>query len=111
MEKKGKLRRITLKERMILCLAAFFAALGVQIALSGYQSTAVQAVLDQQMGCFHAISRFQGGVENAIGALEDYRWESGEGEDVLDRLKTAQSTCNAWLWAHRDRDGRAGKCQ
>ena len=98
LEKKGKLRRITLKERMILCLAAFFAALGVQIALSGYQSTAVQAVLDQQMGCFHAISRFQGGVENAIGALEDYRWESGEGEDVLDRLKTAQSTCNAWLW-------------
>ena len=47
LEKKGKLRRITLKERMILCLAAFFAALGVQIALSGYQSTAVQAVLEK----------------------------------------------------------------
>ena len=56
-------RQITLKQRMGLCLAAFFAAFAMQLTLNGYQSRAVQAVQDAQMGCFNAISRFQGGVE------------------------------------------------
>ena len=57
-------RQITLKQRMGLCLAAFFAAFAMQLTLNGYQSRAVQAVQDAQMGCFNAISRFQGGVES-----------------------------------------------
>ena len=40
---KRKLQ-ITLKQRIGLCLAAFFAALAMQIALNGYQARAVQAV-------------------------------------------------------------------
>ena len=90
--------QLTLKQRIGLCLAAFFAALAAQIALNGYQSRAVQAVQDQQMGSFNAISRFQGGVENSISALEDYRWENSESEDIVARLQSASSTCNAWLW-------------
>ena len=90
--------QITLKQRIGLCLAAFFAALAVQIALNGYQSKAVQAVQDEQMGSFNAISRFQGGVENSIAALADYRWENSEPDEIITRLQSASSTCNAWLW-------------
>ena len=41
-------RQITLKQRMGLCLAAFFAAFAMQLTLNGYQSRAVQAVQDAQ---------------------------------------------------------------
>ena len=34
-------RQITLKQRMGLCLAAFFAAFAMQLTLNGYQSRAV----------------------------------------------------------------------
>ena len=91
-------RQITLKQRMGLCLAAFFAAFAMQLTLNGYQSRAVQAVQDAQMGCFNAISRFQGGVESSISVLENYRWENSEPEVIIDRLQSASSTCNAWLW-------------
>ena len=50
------------------------------------------------MGCFNAISRFQGGVESSISVLENYRWENSEPEEIIDRLQSASSTCNAWLW-------------
>ena len=56
-------RQSTLKQRMSLCLAAFFVALAAQIVLSFYQSGTVLRELDDQMGNFNAISRFQGGVE------------------------------------------------
>ena len=91
-------RQITLKQRMGLCLAAFFAAFAMQLTLNGFQSRAVQAVQDAQMGCFNAISRFQGGVESSISVLENYRWENSEPEEIIDRLQSASSTCNAWLW-------------
>ena len=69
-------RQSTLKQRMVLCLTAFFAALAVQIVLSFYQSGTVLRELDDQMGNFNAISRFQNGVERSLTALDDYRWES-----------------------------------
>ena len=90
--------RFTLKQRMGLCLAAFFAAFAMQLALNGYQSRAVQAVQDAQMGSFNAISRFQGGVESSISVLENYRWENSETDELMERLQSASSTCNAWLW-------------
>ena len=83
-------RQITLKQRMGLCLAAFFAAFAMQLTLNGYQSRAVQAVQDAQMGCFNAISRFQGGVESSISVLENYRWENSEPEVIID--------IEIWLW-------------
>ena len=90
--------RITLKQRIGLCLAAFFTALAVQIALNSFQTRAVREVQDELMSSFNAISRFQGGVENSIGALEDYRWENSETGEIITRLQAASSTCNAWLW-------------
>ena len=102
-------RQITLKQRMGLCLAAFFAAFAMQLTLNGYQSRAVQAVQDAQMGCFNAISRFQGGVESSISVLENYRWENSEPEEIIDRLQSASSTCNAL--AHRYQPEQSGKRQ
>lgn len=86
---------------MGLSLALFFAALAMQIMINSYQSRAVQKVLDDQMGSFHAISRFQGGVESSISVLEDYRWENGDAEEMLTRLRQAHSTSDAWLWRVR----------
>lgn len=83
---------------MGLCLALLFAALAMQIMINSYQSRAIQDVLDDQMGSFHAISRFQGGVESSISVLESYRWENGDAEEMLARLDQAHSTCDAWLW-------------
>ena len=91
-------RRMTLKGQISLCLAAFFLALAGQIFLSFYQSGTVLRELDDQMGNFNAISRFQGGVESSISVLENYRWEDSEPEEIIDRLQSASSTCNAWLW-------------
>ena len=106
MEKRNWRRGATLKQRMGLCLAAFFAAFVLQLVLNGYQARAVQQVQDDQMGAFNAISRFQGGVESSIGILDGYRWENGETEEMLEKLRTACSTCNAWLWRIRsDLDG------
>ena len=101
MEKRNWKRSVTLKQRMVLCLAAFFAAFALQLALNGYQARAVQQVQDDQMGNFNAISRFQGGVESSISILEAYRWENGETEEMLEKLQAACSTSNAWLWRIR----------
>ena len=72
---------------MVLCLAAFFAAFALQLALNGYQARAVQQVQDDQMSNFNAISRFQGGVESSISILEAYRWENGETTPNIETLK------------------------
>ena len=101
MEKRNWKHSVTLKQRMVLCLAAFFAAFALQLALNGYQARAVQQVQDEQMGNFNAISRFQGGVESSISILEAYRWENGETEEMLEKLQAACSTSNAWLWRIR----------
>ena len=54
MEKRNWKHIVTLKQRMVLCLAAFFAAFALQLALNGYQARAVQQVQDDQMGNFNA---------------------------------------------------------
>ena len=92
MEKRNWKRSVTLKQRMVLCLAAFFAAFALQLALNGYQARAVQQVQDDQMGNFNAISRFQGGVESSISILEAYRWENGETEEKVKKATKKATT-------------------
>ena len=79
-------RRMTLKGQISLCLAAFFLALAGQIFLSFYQSGTVLRELDDQMGNFNAISRFQNGVERSLSAMEDYRWEYGDAKALTEEL-------------------------
>ena len=89
---------MTLKQRITLGLAAFLLALAAQIFLGFYQSGTVLRELDDQMGDFNAISRFQGGVERSLTALNDYRWEYGDSDALLEELDASFSTTNAWLW-------------
>ena len=91
-------REMTLKQRIGLCLAAFFMALAAQIFLSFYQSGTVLRELDDQMGNFNAISRFQNGVQQSLNALESYRWEYGDAGELLDQLHSSSSVMSAWLW-------------
>ena len=91
-------RRMTLKGQISLCLAAFFLALAGQIFLSFYQSGTVLRELDDQMGNFNAISRFQNGVQQSLNALESYRWEYGDAGELLDQLHSSSSVMSAWLW-------------
>ena len=91
-------REMTLKQRIGLCLAAFFMALAAQIFLSFYQSGTVLRELDDQMGNFNAISRFQNGVEQSLSAMENYRWEYGDAKALTEELNRAFSVTNAWLW-------------
>lgn len=60
MEKRNWKHSVTLKQRMVLCLAAFFAAFALQLALNGYQARAVQQVQDDQMSNFNAIQPLSG---------------------------------------------------
>ena len=89
---------MTLKGQISLCLAAFFLALAGQIFLSFYQSGTVLRELDDQMGNFNAISRFQNGVEQSLSAMENYRWEYGDAKALTEELNRAFSVTNAWLW-------------
>ena len=91
-------RSMTLKQRITLGLAVFLLALAAQIFLSFYQSGTVMQRLDDQMGEFNAISRFQGGVERSLTVLSDYRWEYGDADAFLNGLDSSFSTMNAWLW-------------
>ena len=91
-------RRMTLKGQISLCLTAFFLALAGQIFLSFYQSGTVLRELDDQMGNFNAISRFQNGVEQSLSAMENYRWEYGDAKALTEELNRAFSVTNAWLW-------------
>ena len=77
-------RQCTLKQRMVLCLTAFFAALAAQIVLSFYQSGTVLRELDDQMGNFNAISRFQNGVERSLSAMAAFRWEYCDAKDLTE---------------------------
>ena len=92
-------RRMTLKGQISLCLAAFFLALAGQIFLESFtESGTVLRELDDQMGNFNAISRFQNGVERSLSAMEDYRWEYGDAKALTEELHSAFSVTNAWLW-------------
>ena len=82
-------RSMTLKQRITLGLAAFLLALAAQIFLSFYQSGTVLRELDDQMGRFNAISRFQDGVERSLTALSDYRWEYGDADELEASIRRA----------------------
>lgn len=103
--------KLTLKQRICLCLGTFFLALTAQIFLSFYQSNTVLRQLDDQLGNINAISSFQNGVEQSLTAMESYRWEYGDSEELLAQLRGAFSVTNAWLWRIEDELGAVSEEQ
>lgn len=88
---------LTLKGRIVLFLAAFFAALLVQLYLNQIQSNVILDRMDRQIGNFHSISEFSGGVDSQLTALENFRWENGDASALAQTLQEATSTADAWL--------------
>ncbi len=91
-------RHLTLKGRIILFLIAFFAALMMQMYVNHYQSNVVLDQLDRQMGNFHSISQFSSGIGRQLTALENFRWESGDANALMQTLQSGSTTADTWLW-------------
>lgn len=91
-------RHLTLKGRIILFLAAFFAALMVQMYVNHYQSNVVLDQLDRQTGNFHSISQFSSGIDRQLTALENFRWENGDANALLQTLQSGSTTADTFLW-------------
>ena len=91
-------RHLTLKGRIILFLTAFFAALMVQMYVNHYQSNVVLDQLDRQTGNFHSISQFSSGISRQLTALENFRWENGDANALMQTLQSGSTTADTWLW-------------
>lgn len=91
-------RHLTLKGRIILFLTAFFAALMMQMYVNHYQSNVVLDQLDRQMGNFHSISQFSSGIGRQLTALENFRWENGDANALMQPLQSGSTTADTWLW-------------
>lgn len=91
-------RHLTLKGRIILFLTAFFSALMVQMYVNHYQSNVVLDQLDRQTGNFHSISQFSSGISRQLTALENFRWENGDANALLQILQNGATTADTWLW-------------
>ena len=96
-------RHISLKGRILLFFAAFFAALLVQLYVNHYQSNVILDQLDRQTGNFHSISQFSSGIESQLTALESFRWENGDLTALAQVLQSGSTTADAWL-RHIDGD-------
>lgn len=91
-------RHLTLKGRIILFLTAFFAALMMQMYVNHYQFNVVLDQLDRQMGNFHSISQFSSGIGRQLTALENFRWENGDANALMQTLQSGSTTADTWLW-------------
>lgn len=87
-----------LKGRIILFLTAFFAALMVQMYVNHYQSNVVLDQLGRQTGNFHSISQFSSGISRQLTALENFRWENGDANALMQNLQSGSTTADTWLW-------------
>lgn len=87
-----------LKGRIILFLTAFFAALMVQMYVNHYQSNVVLDQLGRQTGNFHSISQFSSGISRQLTALENFRWENGDANALMQTLQSGSTTADTWLW-------------
>ncbi len=91
-------RHLTLKGRIILFLTAFFAALMVQMYVNHYQSNVVLDQLGRHTGNFHSISQFSSGISRQLTALENFRWENGDANALMQNLQSGSTTADTWLW-------------
>lgn len=91
-------RHLTLKGRIILFLTAFFAALMVQMYVNHYQSNVVLDQLDRHTGNFHSISQFSSGISRQLTAPENFRWENGDANALMQNLQSGSTTADTWLW-------------
>lgn len=89
--------RMTLLGRIALFLSVFGAAMALQIGIDYYQAAYVLAPLEQRSESIQTISRFLNDVEACITALENYRWDYGDIEALLNTVQTSRERSAAHL--------------
>lgn len=88
---------MTLLGRIALFMAAFSAAIALQIGIDYYQTAYVLNPLEERSESIQTISRFLNDVEACITALENYRWDYGDTESLLATVQTSRERSAAHL--------------
>lgn len=82
--------KMTLLNRIIGFLVAFSATIVLQMGISQYQSTHVLEPLEERTGSIQSISQFLNDVEGCMLALENYRWDFGDTQELITTLRQQQ---------------------
>lgn len=83
---------MTLLNRIIGFLVAFSATIVLQMGISQYQSTHVLEPLEERTGSIQSISQFLNDVEGCMLALENYRWDFGDTQELIATLRQQQKS-------------------
>lgn len=104
----GRIRwpRMTLLGRIALFLTAFAAALALQIGIGYYQTNYVLEPLKKRSESIQTISQFLNDVEACMTALENYRWDYGDGASLIAEVQDSADQAAGRL-EHIDADLRA----
>ena len=86
-----KFMRFSLLNRIICFLVAFAAAIMLQVGISQYQSNHVLEPLEERTESIQSISQFLNDVEVCNLALENYRWDFGDTQALVDTLRAQQN--------------------
>lgn len=88
---------LTLLSRIVLFLAAFGAALLLQMGIGSYQTQYVMEPMERRTEGIQAISQFLNDVEGCMTALEDYRWDYGDTAALIVTLRQNQGASQMHL--------------
>lgn len=89
--------QMTLLGRIVLFLAAFGAAMALQIGIGYYQTKYVLEPLEKRSESIQNISQFLNDVEACMTALENYRWDYGDTVSLIETVQESQRRSAARL--------------
>ena len=98
--------QMTLLSRIVLFLAAFGAAMALQIGIGSYQTKYVLEPLEKRSESIQNISQFLNDVESCLTALENYRWDYGDTASLIETVQESRQR-SAERLAHIETDLRA----
>lgn len=82
--------KMSLLNRIIGFLVAFSTMIVLQMTISQYQSTHVLEPLEERTESIQSISQFLNDVDGSMLALENYRWDFGDTQALIDTLREQQ---------------------
>lgn len=82
--------QMTLLSRIVLFLAAFGAAMALQIGIGYYQTKYVLEPLEKRSESIQNISQFLNDVESCLTALENYRWDYGDTASLIETVQESR---------------------
>ena len=95
--KLNRFSKMSLLNRIIGFLLAFGAMILLQITISWYQTTHVLEPLEERTESIQSISQFLNDVEGTMTALENYRWDFGDTDALVEALHQQQKGSDAHL--------------